>query len=322
MNVGLIGCGAMGWKRAHALAGNEISFCFDPNRESALRVANAFDCCATISARDVLTSSAVDIVIVSTPTEFLSEIVIEALQAGKHVLVEKPAANSVAEIDAMIEAEENSLSLVRVGFNLRSHRAVRFADDMTDRIGETLFVRAHYGHGGRENYGDDWRMKDPRGETLDQGIHLIDLASFFLWGEFVSVSAESRSGYWSQADDNCFLTLRTDEGKIASLHASCTEWRNQFFFEIVGTRGKMEISGLGGSYGTEKLTLYEKGPDEGKPPMIRSWEWPTEDDSLEYEMREFTKDIRRGYIDGGGLLEAKKALKVIEKVYSQKGEGR
>ena len=322
MNVGLIGCGAMGWKRAYALAGNELSLCFDTNGDAAKRIAKAFECSATISARDLIVSSAVDLVIVATPTEFLSEIVIEAIRAGKHVLVEKPAASSVSEIDTMITEEEKSLSLVRVGFNLRCHRSVRFADNLMPSIGEPLFVRAHYGHGGREGYGDDWRMKDPRGETLDQGIHLIDLASFFLCEEFVSVSAETRSGYWSKADDNCFLTLRTDEGKIASLHASCTEWRNQFFFEIVGTRGKMEITGLGGSYGVEKLTLYEKGPDEGKPPMIRSWEWPTEDDSLEYEMREFTKDIRRGYIDGGGLLEAKKALQVIEKVYSQKGEGR
>lgn len=65
-------------------------------------------------------------------------------------------------------------------------------------------------------------------------------------------------------EDNGFMTLKTDSGKVAFLHASCTEWKNLFSFEIYGKKGKLDISGLGGSYGIEKITFYkmlkEMGP--------------------------------------------------------------
>ena len=75
--------------------------------------------------------------------------------------------------------------------------------------------------------------------------------------------------------DNCFLTLQTADNKVASLQASCTEWRNLFSFELIGERGKFEISGLGGSYGTEKITLYQKR-GEGRHPILRhgNTRWP------------------------------------------------
>ena len=64
-------------------------------------------------------------------------------------------------------------------------------------------------------------------------------------------------------DDNCFMNLRTKTNKTAFLHVSCTEWKNLFSFEIYGKNGKIEINGLGGSYGTEKVTLYKMLPEMG-----------------------------------------------------------
>jgi hypothetical protein len=57
-------------------------------------------------------------------------------------------------------------------------------------------------------------------------------------------------------DDNSFFLLRSARDQTASLHASCTEWKNTFSFEIYGKRAKLEISGLGGSYGMERLSYY------------------------------------------------------------------
>lgn len=51
-------------------------------------------------------------------------------------------------------------------------------------------------------------------------------------------------------DDNAFLLLKTAQGKTAFLHASCTEWKNTFSFELYGRDGKLSVEGLGGSYGT------------------------------------------------------------------------
>ena len=61
------------------------------------------------------------------------------------------------------------------------------------------------------------------------------------------------------------MILETKTKKIANLHASWTEWKNQFHFEIVGEKGKILIEGLGGSYGKEKLTLFKMKPEMGVP---------------------------------------------------------
>ena len=66
-------------------------------------------------------------------------------------------------------------------------------------------------------------------------------------------------------EDNCFLNLENKNGSSAFLHASCTEWKNKFLFEIFGQFGKIEINGLGKSYGDEKLIIYKMLKKMGKP---------------------------------------------------------
>ncbi len=66
-------------------------------------------------------------------------------------------------------------------------------------------------------------------------------------------------------EDNAFLLLTTAAGQVAWLHASCTEWKNLFSFEIFGRDGKLQVDGLGGSYGVERLTLYRMLPEMGPP---------------------------------------------------------
>jgi predicted dehydrogenase len=267
-----------------------------------------------VDYRLLLAEKGVEVVIVSTPTDSLAEITIAALRAGKHVLVEKPAASSTAEIDAMIESEKESGKHVRVGFNLRYHRAIRKAFEIQSQIGTLLFIRAHYGHGGRELYGEDWRMKDQRGETIDQGVHLIDLSLSFI-PNMRLFHGVTESYYWSdQADDNCFMILKSEREQIAFLHASCTEWRNSFNFEVVGSGGKIVVDGLGGSYGTERITLYKK-IREGEPPEITTWEYPMADDSLEQEMKAFIEDIEKDRTPDSGLKEARKTLEIVEQIY-------
>ena len=68
-----------------------------------------------------------------------------------------------------------------------------------------------------------------------------------------------------QLEDNCFLNLENKSGSTAFLHASCTEWKNKFLFEIFGQFGKIEINGLGKSYGEEKLIFYKMLKKMGKP---------------------------------------------------------
>jgi len=211
--------------------------------------------------------------------------------------------------------------LVRVGFNHRYHRAFRQAREIFESgvIGEMMYVRGRYGHGGRVGYDREWRMNPELsggGELIDQGMHLIDLARWFL-GDFEKVQGQTGAFFWkTPVEDNGFLLLSTGKGQVAFLHASWTEWKNMFSFEIYGRMGKLEITGLGGSYGVERLVFYQMTPEMG-PPVTRSWEYPTADDSWEAEFADFVRDIETGRPPSPGLADAQAALRVVERVYQE-----
>ena len=133
---------------------------------------------------------------------------------------------------------------MRVGFNHRYHPALRKARELVDAgaLGPLMFVRGRYGHGGAARLRAEWRADPARsggGELIDQGVHLIDLARWFL-GDFAAVDGRRRARYfWDMpVDDNAFLLLRTAAGQVAFLHVSCTEWKNLFSLEIYGRDGQ------------------------------------------------------------------------------------
>src|SRR5262249_24030873 len=150
----------------------------------------------------------------------------------------------------------------------RYHPAVRKARELIEAgaVGELMFLRGRYGHGGRIGYHKEWRSNPSisgGGELIDQGVHLIDLSRWFL-GDFEKISGIAQTFYWQMpVDDNSFLLLQTGDQKTAFLHCSCTEWKNLFSFELYGRSGKLHIEGLGGSYGPEKLTHYRMLPEMG-----------------------------------------------------------
>jgi predicted dehydrogenase len=262
----------------------------------------------------------IDIVIVATTHDQLAPIAAAAAEHGKHVLIEKPAARRASELDAVAQAARRSGALVRVGFNHRYHRALRKAREIVDSgvLGPLMFLRGRYGHGGRLGYEKEWRAQPEKsggGELLDQGMHLIDLGRWFL-GDFSEIEGNVATYFWEMpVEDNAFLLLRTPRGQTAFLHASCTEWKNLFSFEIYGRLGKLEIRGLGGSYGTETLAFYQMQPEMGPPPTT-VWEYPMADNSWETEFQEFLTDIELGRQPDPGLEAAQAALRIIEAVYA------
>ena len=191
--VAIVGCGLIGQKRAKALAGARLVACADIHRARAMALARtvpgAID---TDDWREAVRHPDVHIVVVATTNDMLTEISVAALEAGRHVIVEKPAARSVAELDRMITAAEQHRRYVRVGFNHRYHPSLQKARELIDQgaLGELMFLRGRYGHGARVGYDKEWRSNPALsggGELIDQGIHLIDLSHWFL-GEFTSVN--------------------------------------------------------------------------------------------------------------------------------------
>lgn len=324
LGVAIIGCGLIGQKRAQALSGARLVVCADLQIERAEALAKGTaGADATGDWRVAADRRDVDIVLVATTNDSLAEVTRTAIEAGKHVLVEKPAARSASEIAPLLEAAQHSGALVRVGFNHRYHPALRKARQLVDggALGELMFLRGRYGHGGRIGYEREWRanaMISGGGELIDQGVHLIDLARWFL-GEFASVSGFSHTYFWQMdVDDNAFVLLRTEENRAAFLHVSCTEWKNLFSFEIYGHKGKLQIDGLGGSYGVERLAFYRMLPEMG-PPETTMWEYPRADDSWRVEFEEFLEDVRLGRTPSPNLADAYAALQVVEQIYQQSG---
>jgi predicted dehydrogenase len=154
------------------------------------------------------------------------------------------------------------------------------------------------------------------GELLDQGSHLIDLSLWFL-GSFSAVQARLANYYWkADVEDNAFLLLTTASGQCAMLHATWTEWKNMFSFEIVGELGKIAIDGLGGSYGLEQIAYHKMLPEMG-PPETVIWQYPFADLSWEKEFEELLKAIEQGRKPLGGLDEALEVLRLIDIIYAQ-----
>jgi predicted dehydrogenase len=149
-------------------------------------------------------------------------------------------------------------------------------------------------------------------------VHLIDLARWF-FGDFPHVSGFAHTFFWNMpVDDNAFLTLRTDDRRTAFLHVSCTEWKNLFSLELYGRDGKVQIDGLGGSYGVERIAFYRMLPEMG-PPETTIWEFPRGDQSWALEFAEFLEDVRLGRTPSPGTADAAAALRVVEEVYRQSG---
>jgi predicted dehydrogenase len=322
VNVAIVGCGLIGGKRAKALGAARLVACADLQRDRAEALARTTPgAAASDDWRATVARADVDLVIVATTNNALAPVTLAAVEAGKHVLVEKPAALRAADVDAAIEAARSAGVRVRVGFNHRYHPAFRKARELFEQgaLGPMMFVRGRYGHGGRPGYEKEWRA-DPAlsggGELIDQGIHVIDLARWFL-GDFTSVDGFARTYFWQMpVDDNAFLLLRTAAHQAAMLHVSCTEWKNLFSFEIYGHDAKLHIEGLGGSYGVERLAYYRMTPEMGPPETI-IWEYPGADDSWDVEFAEFLDDIRLGRQPVAGLHDAQAALRIVEEIYGR-----
>ena len=321
MNFAIIGCGVIGRKRCHSIAQRHgIVACSDTVVDRARELAGLHKGAEyTSDWRAAIAHPRADAVVVATVNKWLAPISTAALQAGKHVLVEKPAARNAEGLLPVMDAAAQSGRRVQVGFNHRYHPAFRKARELFESgvLGELMLIRARYGHGGRVGYEREWRA-DPElsggGELIDQGVHLIDLARWFL-GDFVSVQGHADTYFWNmQVDDNAFLMLRAAGGQTAFLHASCTEWKNTFSFEIYGRRGKLQIEGLGGSYGVERLYFYKMLPEMG-PPETTIWEYPGEDRSWDFELADFEKAVADPTVRVPGLDDARAALEVVRRLY-------
>ncbi len=250
LRFGLIGCGDIGRVRAQALLRarpHRLVAVSDLDGRRASEIAAAHEASLDRDWQTLLQRDEVDAVIISTPPDRHAAMAIAALEAGKHVLCEKPLARTPAECEDILGAAERTGRHVATGFNYRFYPSVRMARRLLDQgaIGKLSHIHAYGGYSAN-SHAQAW-VHDAGtvggGALFDIGIHLIDLTRWFLGG-VEEAHAERTNAVWGfpNCEDNGFLLMRGPEGRIATLHASWTEWgRYRFLLELVGDRGSLRV---------------------------------------------------------------------------------
>ena len=247
MRFGLIGTGCIGQIRAQALKnakGCELYAVVDVDRDRAEAITPSREMQVFDDYQKMLALREVDAVIISTPPQFHEEMVISSLEAGKHVLCEKPLGNTVDACRKMVEISRKTGKVLATGFNHRYFPAIQFVKQTLDSglIGELDHIRAFAGHTGLSEFRAPWEYDKKvmgGGVLMDVGIHVIDLTRYLL-GEIEEVEGITTCNVWKlgHAEDNGFVLMRGSQGKNAILHATWSEWKGyRFHIEAYGEKG-------------------------------------------------------------------------------------
>jgi predicted dehydrogenase len=165
------------------------------------------------------------------------------MQAGKHVLCEKPITRTVDEARQMVTAAEQSGNFLATGFNYRFYPSFVMARRLLreGRIGALDHIRSYAGYTAADHH-QAWLHDEKEmggGALRDNGIHLIDLTLYFLGGaQDLLGFASNHVWEFPGCEDNGFLLMRNGLGQVATLQASWTEWAGyRFGLEIYGEHG-------------------------------------------------------------------------------------
>jgi len=269
IGVGLIGCGFVTRDR-HLPALNHVPHLrvvavADSNPVAARDLSERWhiDRCYS-DAQQLLDDAAVEAVAICVPAPFHVEIALAALQAGKHVLVEKPIALSLGDADRLIEEAERTSARALMGFNLRWHPLIRQARRALKegRVGPVVHIRTTFSDPllTQDKVVPPWRIERGLGggALLDKAVHHFDLWRFLLDDEVEEVFALSRSEHGD--DDTVTVTARTSGGVLATaLAADTTSVHNEV--SIFGEAGELSVC----CYRFDGLTLNSVSELPGRP---------------------------------------------------------
>lgn len=249
IKLGLIGAGRVaGTRHLPALASIpdvEVIAVADQNPEHLKGVANRFKIkYRYLDFIELLENPAIEAVAVCVPAEFHLEVALAALDAGKHLFIEKPLALSAGECDRLIERARQSPSKVMVGFNMRWHRLVRQAREIIEqqKLGQLELMRTAFTGPMRYRKNvPEWRKRRELGggALVEMAVHQFDMWRFLLQSEVEEISVMSRSDQWD--DNTATMTARMANGLlVSSLVSQGTGDSNEV--EVYGQAGRLKLS--------------------------------------------------------------------------------
>ncbi|TDL67600.1 Gfo/Idh/MocA family oxidoreductase [Rhodococcus qingshengii] len=234
LKVGVIGCGSIAKYRhlpEYKLNKNvEIVAVCDIVAERAEKMAEEYGAKAFSDYKEVLKLEDIDAISVCLPNYLHAPVSIDALNAGKHVICEKPMATSKEEAEAMINAAKRNDKKLMIAHNQRFVASHQKAKEIIEsgKLGKIYSFKTTFGHPGPEGWSVDgagsWFFNKEKafiGAMGDLGVHKADLMRYLL-GEFTEVGAfiETNAKQNTDVDDNAVCILRTESGIIGTLAAS------------------------------------------------------------------------------------------------------
>jgi predicted dehydrogenase len=253
--VGLAGLGYWGPNLARnfdELA--ELAWLCDLSDEQRARISSRYpDARLTANFDEMLADDSVDAVVVATPVVTHAELAKRALEAGKHVLVEKPPALTAGEVEELVATAEANERVLMPGHLLLYHPGVARLKELisSGELGDVLYV-----YGNRQNLG---QIRKDENALWSLGVHDLSVILHLLEEGPEEAWARGESFLTEGVEDVVFCYLRFPSGKVAHMHLSWLDPHKMRRITVVG-RDKMAV--FDDMELDRKLTIYDKGPVE------------------------------------------------------------
>lgn len=290
LKIGMIGCGEIAVHHAKGIAAAEnaqIVMVMDTREEIAGDMAKQYDAAFTTSCDELLTSPEVQAVYVATPHFLHAPLAIQAAEAGKHVMVEKPIALNAGQGREMVDAANKNGVLLSVCYVKRCEESIRRAGELIRQgaIGDVIGTRiaflgakpAEYWHGGYTGrVKDDWRTSKEKcggGVLMMNSVHEIDAMLYITGLEVVRVYAETATlNTPVEVEDIACATLRYNNDAVGVVESvSCLADKVATRDSVLGTKGqivfgdKTELFSLSGAAGLEPGKWHDISIPQDKP---------------------------------------------------------
>lgn len=327
LRVGIAGYGVVGRRRHEALTANGatvVAVCDVNNAVSGyLPQGTAF-----FNTYTELLELDLDAVFICLTNDLAAEVTLQALQRRLHVFCEKPPArhpDELKKVESYFADIPDHKQVLMYGFNHRYHDSVEEAARIvtSGELGDIVSMRGLYGKSRLITFDQsDWRTRKEiagGGVLLDQGIHLVDLMTWFSGG-FSEFKSYVSSDFWGfDVEDNVFAIMRSSSGVVASVVSSATQWQHKFELQITLTKGLITLSGLltgSKSYGEERITYSGMDVETNKGNLIERTIKYNEDNSWYKEVHAFLECIHDGRApEIGSITDAVRTLNHVYKIY-------
>lgn len=322
LGLALVGCGYFGKKRLEALVGLQDRYHLrhvvdtnPQNLEHAKRIFPDIHCHDRVD--DVLTDSRIQVCIVAVPNAFHYPIAKKIIRAGRHVLIEKPLATSLRQVNGLMKAAADHRVIVKVGSNHRFFPHIEYAIDQfrSGHIGRLLMIRGSIGTNGNHTKNSwFWNKRISGGGTfIDNACHLIDIAQA-LMGPFAKCTGHTSTVFWkkSEVEDQASGTFVTPDGRQVVISASWTQWAGYIRLELWGDSGYIIVD-------TTNETYVKIGDKDGTSPLVRLF--PPTNTSYASELRYFHDCIIKNNQPTPGLEEGKRVIQMIDNFYKASDSG-